>query len=124
MFVPLAHWRSAWLAWWLGCAVSGAAELAPPVASSTAPKLPFRVDHTAPLAPEEQPLDEGAKFLRRQLTFNGIAGDRVTAHLYLPKGATNRCPAVLVQHGIGDKKRALYIVATCERLASLGVIAR
>lgn len=86
-------------------------------------KAPFRVDHTAPLAPEEKPMDGGEKFTKQLVTFNGIAGDRVPGHLYLPKNLSGRRPAVLVQHGIGDKKKALYIVATCERLAALGVIA-
>lgn len=83
----------------------------------------FRVDHAAPLVPEERPMEGGDTFTKLQVTFNGIAGDRVPGHLYLPKTLAGRRPAVLVQHGIGDKKRALYIVATCERLAALGVIA-
>ena len=83
----------------------------------------FRVDHSAPLAPEEKPMDGGEKFTKQLVTFNGIAGDRVPGHLYLPKNFSGRRPAVLVQHGIGDKKKALYIVATCERLAALGVLA-
>lgn len=86
-------------------------------------KPPFRIDHVAPLAPEEKPMDGGEKFTKLLVTFNGIAGDRVPGHLYLPKNSSGRRPAVLVQHGIGDKKKALYIVATCERLAALGVIA-
>lgn len=68
-------------------------------------------------------MDGGEKFTKLLVTFNGIAGDRVPGHLYLPKNSPGRRPAVLVQHGIGDKKRAAYIVATCERLAALGVIA-
>ena len=83
----------------------------------------FRVDHSAPLASEEKPMDAGEKFTKQLVTFNGIAGDRVPGHLYLPKNFSGRRPAVLVQHGIGDKKKALYIVATCERLAALGVLA-
>lgn len=84
---------------------------------------PFRVDHAAPLAPDDLPMEGGEKFTKLLVTFNGIAGDRVPGHLYLPKKSSGRRPAVLVQHGIGDKKRAAYIVATCERLAALGVIA-
>lgn len=68
-------------------------------------------------------MDGGEKFTKLLVTFNGIAGDRVPGHLYLPKNSAGRRPAVLVQHGIGDKKRAAYIVATCERLAALGAIA-
>ena len=86
-------------------------------------KAPFRSDHAALLAPEEKPMDGGEKFTKLLVTFNGIAGDRVPGHLYLPKTSSGRRSAVLVQHGIGDKKRATYIVATCERLAALGVIA-
>ena len=84
---------------------------------------PFRVDHTAPLNAEEKQLEATNSFTKSLVSFNGIAGDRVSGHLYLPKGPTTRRPAVLVQHGIGDKKRALYIVATCERLAAQGVVA-
>lgn len=93
-----------------------------PAPATAAPAL-FPVNHAAPLAATEQPMDGGEKFTKRLIHFNGIAGDRVPGHLYLPKHATGRRPAVLVQHGIGDKKKALYIVATCERLAGLGVIA-
>lgn len=96
------------------------ADKAEPAAQKT---TPFRIDHVAPLSPEEKPMDSGEKFTKLLVTFNGIAGDRVPGHLYLPKNASGRRPAVLVQHGIGDKKRAAYIVATCERLAALGVIA-
>jgi len=88
-----------------------------------AAKAPFRVDHVAPLAPEEKPMEGGEKFTKLLVHFNGIDGDRVPGHLYLPKNFSGRRPAVLVQHGIGDKKRSVYIVATCERLAALGVIA-
>lgn len=92
-------------------------------ATAVAAKVPFRVDHVAPLNAEEQPMEGGERFTKLLIHFNGIAGDRVPGHLYLPKHSTGRRPAVLVQHGIGDKKRAAYIVATCERLAALGVVA-
>lgn len=92
-------------------------------ATAVAAKVPFRTDHVAPLAPEEKPMDGGEKFTKLLVHFNGIAGDRVPGHLYLPKDFSSRRPAVLVQHGIGDKKRSAYIVATCERLAALGVVA-
>lgn len=88
-----------------------------------AAKAPFRVDHAAPLNSEEKPMDGGEKFTKLLVHFNGIAGDRVPGHLYLPKNSAGRKSAVLVQHGIGDKKRAAYIVATCERLAAQGVVA-
>ncbi len=86
-------------------------------------RSPFRTDHVSPLAPEEKPMESGEKFTKLLITFNGIAGDRVPGHLYVPKNSSGRRPAVLVQHGIGDKKRAAYIIAKCERLAALGVIA-
>ncbi|MFM8470241.1 MAG: dienelactone hydrolase family protein [Limisphaerales bacterium] len=93
-----------------------------PSPTGEAPLL-FRTDHAEPLAPEEKAMDGGEKFTKLLVHFNGIAGDRVPGHLYRPKNFSGRRPAVLVQHGIGDKKKALYIIATCERLAALGVIA-
>lgn len=104
-------------------AFAAAACAADKPAAMVAAKAPFRVDHVAPLAPEEKPMDDGDKFTKLLVHFNGITGDRVPGHLYLPRKFSGRRPAVLVQHGIGDKKRAAYIVATCERLAALGVIA-
>ncbi len=85
--------------------------------------LPFRVDHAAPLQAEEKPMEETERFTTLRIEFTGIAGDRVPGHVYLPKASAGRRPAVLVQHGIGDKKLAAYIVATCRKLAEGGVIA-
>ncbi len=119
MFVPRASL----------CSLAALLAFASPALSSdkaepaTAPKPLFRVDHTAPLKAEEKQLEEASGFTKLLIHFDGIAGDRVPGHLYLPKNATDRRPAVLVQHGIGDKKRAAYIVATCERLAKQGVVA-
>lgn len=90
-------------------------------ASSVEP--PYRVDHAAPLSATEKPLEENEKFSLVRVEFNGIAGDRVPGHLYLPKGKSGRLPAVLVQHGIGDKKQSEYIVQTCRLLAAQGVVA-
>lgn len=115
--------RRRWLVLALQLAVTVSAIATEKPESTPPAKAPFRVDHTAPLVPTDAPMDGGEKFTKRLVTFNGIAGDRVPGHLYLPKNSSGRRPAVLVQHGIGDKKRAAYIVATCERLAALGVIA-
>jgi pimeloyl-ACP methyl ester carboxylesterase len=41
---------------------------------------------------------EGDKWVRRTLTFAPEAGDRVPAHLFIPKGLTGRAPAVLCLH--------------------------
>ncbi len=84
---------------------------------------PYKTDHDAPLKSTEKTLDENEKYSLVRVEFNGIAGDRVPGHLYLPKGKSGRLPAVLVQHGIGDKKQSEYIVGTCRLLAEQGVIA-
>ncbi len=92
-------------------------------APAFAADLPYKVDHAAPLDATEKPLEENEKYSLVRVEFNGIAGDRVPGHLYLPKGKSGRLPAVLVQHGIGDKKQSEYIVATCRLLAGQGVVA-
>ena len=90
---------------------------------ASAAEPPYRVDHAAPLNATEKPLEENEKFALVRVEFNGIAGDRVPGDLYLPKGKSGRLPAVLVQHGIGDKKQSEYIVATCRLLGEQGVVA-
>ncbi|MBM3877199.1 MAG: dienelactone hydrolase family protein [Verrucomicrobia bacterium] len=92
-------------------------------AASRSAEAPFRVDHASPLQAEAKQLDQRDSFTLVRVEFNGIEGDRVPGHLYLPRNPTGRAPAVLVQHGIGDKKQAEYIVQTCRILASRGVIA-
>jgi uncharacterized protein len=67
---------------------------------------PYRVAHDAPLKAEEKLLEEKEHYALHRVEFNGIAGDRVIGHLYLPKALKGRRPAVLVQHGIGDKKQS------------------
>lgn len=88
---------------------------------------PYDEDHKAELAATEKVMKEQATFTHFRVEFNGIKGDRVPAHLYLPKSTNaihpGRLPAVLVQHGIGDKKTSAYITATCRLLAEKGVIA-
>ena len=93
------------------------------LAPAFAAESPYRVDHAAPLNASSKPLEENEKFSLIRVEFNGIAGDRVPGHLYLPKGRSGRLPAVLVQHGIGDKKQSEYIVQTCRLLAGQGVVA-
>ncbi len=89
----------------------------------SAAESPYRVDHAAPLNATDKLLEDNDKFSLVRVEFNGIAGDRVPGHLYLPKGTSGRRPAVLVQHGIGDKKQSEYIVQTCRLLAEQGVVA-
>ena len=96
--------------------------LSSPIASRSA-EAPYRVDHAAALKAEEKQLDQQDTYTLVRVEFNGIEGDRVPGHLYLPKDIKGRVPAVLVQHGIGDKKQSEYIVQTCRQLASKGVIA-
>ena len=84
---------------------------------------PFQTDHKAPLKPAAKVLEQAEGFTKYRIEFNGIEGDRVPGHLYLPKKIKGRVPAVLVQHGIGDKKRAAYIVECCKMLNARGIIA-
>ena len=48
-------------------------------------EIPFRVDHTAPLAGTESVVKDAADHLHLRVEFNGIDGDRVPAFLYIPK---------------------------------------
>jgi len=93
------------------------------IAISTFAEAPYRVAHDAPLKAEERLLEEKEHHTLHQVEFNGIAGDRVIGHLYLPKALKGRRPAALVQHGIGDKKQSAYITATCRMLVARGVVA-
>ena len=98
-----------------------AAAPTPSEANQTAPL--YRTAHDAPLRATEKPMDADEGHTRLRVEFNGIEGDRVPGHLYLPKKLEGRRPAVLVQHGIGDKKQALYVVECCKMLAARGIIA-
>ncbi len=92
--------------------------------SSTGAERPYRTDPKAALKPEMRQLETKDGWVMHKVEFNGIEGDRVPGHLYLPeKTGSERLPAVLVQHGIGDKKQSAYITATCRLLAQRGVIA-
>ena len=87
------------------------------------PAAPFKVDHKTPLKAEAKVVGTEKKFTKYRIEFNGIEGDRVPGHLYLPKEIRGRVPAVLVQHGVGDKKHAKYIVECCRMLTARGIIA-
>ncbi len=86
-------------------------------------KPPFRTDHKAPVKATTKIEERADGFTRLRIEFNGIEGDRVPGHLYLPKKINGRVPAVLVQHGVGDKKHAEYIVECCQMLTARGIIA-
>jgi len=93
------------------------------LAANPKPAVPFKVDHKAPLKFAGKIIETEKGFTKHRIEFNGIEGDRVPGHLYLPKEIRGRVPAVLVQHGIGDKKRAAYIIACCKMLNARGIIA-
>ena len=93
------------------------------LAADPKPAAPFKVDHKAPLKAEAQMVGTEKNFTKYRIEFNGIEGDRVPGHLYLPKEIRGRVPAVLVQHGVGDKKHAKYIVECCRMLTTRGIIA-
>ena len=92
-------------------------------AAPAATTPPYRTAHDAPLEATEKPPEDKGTFTLVRVEFNGIAGDRVPGHLYLPKAVKGRVSAVLVQHGIGDKKHSEYIVQTGRILAESGVMA-
>jgi|TARA_B100001971_G_scaffold121330_1_gene111740 dienelactone hydrolase len=92
-------------------------------ASATELKPPFRTDHKAPLKATAKIEEQADRFTKFRVEFNGIEGDRVPGHLFLPKKISGRVPAALVQHGIGDKKHAEYIVECCRMLAERSIIA-
>ncbi len=93
------------------------------LAADPKPAAPFKVDHQAPLKAEAKVVGTEKNFTKYRIEFNGIEGDRVPGHLYLPKEICGRVPAVLVQHGVGDKKHAKYIVECCRMLTARGIIA-
>ena len=93
------------------------------LADDPKPATPFKVDHKAPLKAEAKVVGTEKNFTKYRIEFNGIEGDRVPGHLYLPKEIRGRVPAVLVQHGVGDKKHAKYIVECCRMLTARGIIA-
>ncbi len=96
-----------------------------PAADAPPAAPPFRTAHNATLKAEERELESNRDFAKLRVEFNGIEGDRVPGHLYLPKaaGAARRRPAILVQHGIGDRKQAEYVVECCKLIAARGMIA-
>ena len=70
------------------------------LAADPKPAVPFKVDHKAPLKFAGKIIETEKGFTKHRIEFNGIEGDRVPGHLYLPKKIKGRVPAVLVQHGI------------------------
>lgn len=84
--------------------------------------IPFPVDHDAPLDSTERVDRATEAFTRFRVEFNGIRGDRVPAHLYLPSGEAPARPAVLLQYGSGGNKNTNYIVALGEQFASRGFV--
>ena len=86
-------------------------------------KPPFPTNHKPPLKATAKVEEQADGCTRFRVEFNGIEGDRVPGHLYLPKKINGRVPAVLVQHGVGDKKHAEYIVECCRMLTVRGIIA-
>ena len=93
------------------------------LAADPKPAPLFKVDHKAPLKATAKVVEQAKGFTKYRVEFNGIEGDRVPGHLYLPKKIKGRVPAVLVQHGVGDKKHAKYIVECCRMLTARGIIA-
>ena len=93
------------------------------LAADPKPTAPFKTDPKAPLKATLKVEEKAEGFTKYRVEFNGIEDDRVPGHLYLPKKIKGRVPAVLVQHGIGDKKRAEYIVECCKMLNARGIIA-
>jgi len=82
-----------------------------PATKPTAAPTPFKVDHDAPLAAKEALAGDGGNHRKYRVEFNGIAGDRVPAFVYVPKNLEPRKPAVLLQYGSGGNKSTNYIVA-------------
>ena len=93
------------------------------LAADPKPAPLFKVDHKAPLKATAKVVEQAKGFTKYRVEFNGIEGDRVPGHLYLPKKIEGRVPAVLVQHGVGDMKHAKYIVECCRMLTARGIIA-
>ncbi|MSR66584.1 MAG: hypothetical protein EXS24_04340 [Pedosphaera sp.] len=106
------------VAWLVPALVLGADSATPAKIAS-----PYKTDHKAPLDAKVELIEKKETHSIWRVEFNGIAGDRVPGNLYLPAKIEGRRPAVLVQHGIGDRKTAEYITSSCRFFAELGVIA-
>ena len=95
-------------------------------APATQPRVPYRVNHGAPLAAREQLVAEAADHTQYRVEFNGIEGDRVPAFLYVPKhrsgGDGAKRPAVLLQYGSGGNKSTNYIVALGHQFVARGFV--
>jgi dienelactone hydrolase len=92
-----------------------------PAASGTA-KVPYPVDHDAPLNAEERVVEKAAGYTKLRVEFNGIRKDRVPGFLYVPDDGRETHPAVLLQYGTGGNKKTNYIVALDEQFVSHGFV--
>ena len=85
-------------------------------------KIPFRVDHEAPLDITETVVVENTNHIQFRVEFNGIDGDRVPAFLYIPKNEKKKHPAVLLQYGSGGSKKTDYIVQIGKQFVDNGFV--
>jgi dienelactone hydrolase len=97
---------------------------APPPAAPeiAADKVPYPVDHDAPLAAEERVVEKAAGYTKLHVEFNGIRKDRVPGFLYVPNDDHKTHPAVLLQYGTGGNKGTNYIVALGQQFVSHGFV--
>lgn len=102
--------------------VSGSADTEEGEAGDTEDKIPYSVDHDAPLDAEEVVDTKTDAYTRYRVEFNGIKGDRVPAYLYIPRGKKGPHPAVLLQYGSGGNKNTNYIVALGEQFVEKGFV--
>lgn len=105
----------------LGC-VLGLLLPAPALASEGEPPTPYPTAHDKPLDATEAIKDESPDHTRYRVEFNGIAGGRVPAYLYIPKGAQPKHPGVLLQYGSGGNKNTNYIVLIAQRFVRKGFV--
>jgi cephalosporin-C deacetylase-like acetyl esterase len=91
---------------------------------ATAPKqltAPYRTAHDKPLEPKQEQVNKAKDHTQYRVEFNGIAGDRVPAYLYVPTGK-GPFPAILLQYGSGGSKKTDYIVAIGKQFAGRGYV--
>jgi dienelactone hydrolase len=89
-------------------------------------KTPYEVDHSKPLEPKEEVVNETNEHTQYRVEFNGIKNDRVPGYLYVPKrkgdAAKAPCPTVLLQYGSGGNKKTDYIVAIGKQFVNRGFV--
>jgi dienelactone hydrolase len=83
---------------------------------------PYRVAHEAPLHATESVVQETDDYGQLRVEFDGIQGDRVPAFLYVPRKASGRRPAVLLQYGSGGSKKTDYIVEIGKQFVTAGFV--